>query len=94
MHKARLRETKAVVAVKLLRENIQFQVRIDILLLNLFLRIFRPLFTDQTRHSIESVLKAFSRVILQEVSMRSGIGQPGAFQPGVCRLGGAFSGPI
>ena len=69
VHKARLRETKAVVAVKLLRENIQFQVRIDILLLNLFLRIFRPLFTDQTRHSIESVLKAFSRVILQEVSM-------------------------
>jgi len=69
VHKARLRETKEVVAVKLLRENIQFQVRIDILLLNLFLRIFRPLFTDQTRHSIESVLKAFSRVILQEVSM-------------------------
>ena len=70
VHKAQLRETKTVVAVKLLRENIQFQVRIDILLLNLFLRIFRPLFTDQTRHSIESVLKAFSRVILQEVSMQ------------------------
>ncbi len=70
VHKAVLRETHTVVAVKLLRENIQLQVRIDIRLLNLFLKIFRPLFTDQTRHSIESVLKAFSQVILQEVSMR------------------------
>ena len=70
VHKAQLRETGQTVAVKLLRENIQFKVRIDILLLNLFLRIFRPLFTDQTRHSIESVLQAFSRVILQEVSMQ------------------------
>ena len=70
VHKAELRETHAVVAVKLLRENIQLQVRIDIRFLNLFLKIFRPLFTDQTSHSIESVLKAFTRVILQEVSMR------------------------
>ncbi len=69
VHKAVLRETHSVVAVKLLRENIQLQVRVDIRLLNLFLKIFRPLFTDQTRHSIESLLKAFSRVILQEVSM-------------------------
>jgi len=70
VHKAELRDSHTVVAVKLLRENIQLQVRIDIRLLDLFLKIFRPLFTDQTRHSIESVLKAFSRVILQEVSMR------------------------
>ncbi len=69
VHKAELRDSGQVVAVKLLRENIQFKVRIDILLLNLFLKLFRPLFTDQTRHSIESVLQAFSRVILQEVSM-------------------------
>lgn len=70
VHKARLKASGAVVAVKLLRFNIQFQVRVDILLLNLFLRMFRPLFTDQTRHSIESVLLAFSRVIVQEVSMQ------------------------
>jgi len=70
VHKAVLRDTHTVVAVKLLRENIQLQVRIDIRLLNLFLMVFKPLFTDQTNHSIESVLKAFSRVILQEVSMR------------------------
>jgi len=70
VHKAVLRESQTVVAVKLLRENIQLQVRIDIRQLNLYLKIFRPLFTDQTRHSIESLLNAFSRVILQEVSMR------------------------
>jgi len=69
VHKAQLKQTGQIVAVKLLRENIQFKVRIDILLLKLFLRLLRPLFTDQTRHSIESVLQAFSRVILQEVSM-------------------------
>jgi ubiquinone biosynthesis protein len=69
VHQARLRDSGATVAVKLLRENIQFKVKVDIFLLNLFLRFFRPLFTDQTRHSIESVLRAFTHVILQEVSM-------------------------
>ncbi|SEA79397.1 Predicted unusual protein kinase regulating ubiquinone biosynthesis, AarF/ABC1/UbiB family [Desulfuromusa kysingii] len=69
VHKAILAASGKTVAVKLLRENIQFQVRVDILLLNLFLKIFRPLFSDQTRHSIESVLQAFSLVIRQEVSM-------------------------
>jgi ubiquinone biosynthesis protein len=69
VHQARLKDSREIVAVKLLRENIQFKVKVDIFLLNLFLRIFRPLFTDQTRHSIESVLRAFTGVILQEVSM-------------------------
>jgi len=70
VHKAQLRDSGKIVAVKLLRENIQFKVRVDIFLLNVFLRLFRPLFTDQTRHSIESVLRAFTKVILQEVSMQ------------------------
>lgn len=69
VHRARLRATGQVVAVKLLRQDIRFVVQTDILLLNLFVRLFRPLFTDQTRHSIESVLRAFTRVIRQEVSM-------------------------
>jgi predicted unusual protein kinase regulating ubiquinone biosynthesis (AarF/ABC1/UbiB family) len=69
VHRARLRGSGEIVAVKLLRENIQFKVRVDIFLLNFFLGLFRPLFTDQTRHSIESVLRAFSQVIVQEVSM-------------------------
>lgn len=69
VHRARLRGDGQEVAVKLLRRNIRVQVQVDIVLLNLFLRVFRPLFTDQTRHSIESVLAAFTRVIRQEVSM-------------------------
>lgn len=69
VHRARVRATGQQVAVKLLRQDIRLQVQVDILLLNLFLRLFRPLFTDQTRHSIESVLSAFTRVIRQEVSM-------------------------
>lgn len=69
VHRARLRQDGQQVAVKLLRKNIRVQVQVDVFLLNLFLRLFRPLFTDQTRHSIESVLAAFTRVIRQEVSM-------------------------
>lgn len=70
VHKACLASSGEIVAVKLLRYNIQIQVRVDILLLNIFLRLFRRWFTDQTRHSIESVLRAFTQVILQEVSMQ------------------------
>ncbi|MBN1957232.1 MAG: AarF/ABC1/UbiB kinase family protein [Desulfuromonadales bacterium] len=69
VHKAILKDSGEILAVKLLRYNIQLQVRVDILLLNIFLRLFQRLFTDQTRHSIESVLRAFTQVILQEVSM-------------------------
>lgn len=69
VHRARLRDSGQEVAVKLLRQDIRCRVQVDILLLNLFLRLFRPLFTDQTRHSIESVLRAFTQVIRQEISM-------------------------
>lgn len=69
VHKARLKDSGDVVAVKLLRHNIQWVIRCDIVLLNLFLLLLRPLFSDQTRHSIEAVLKAFTEVIVQEVSM-------------------------
>ncbi len=69
VHRAVL-PTGEIVAVKLLRADIQLIVRIDIFLLTLFQRLFRPLFSDQTRHSIESVLRAFSQMIVQEVSMQ------------------------
>lgn len=59
-----------VVAVKLLRADIQLIVRIDIFLLTLFQWLFKPLFSDQTRNSIEAVLRAFSQMIIQEVSMQ------------------------
>jgi len=58
------------VAVKLRRNRIQRVVREDIRLLGCFLAIFHPLFSEYTRNSIESVLAAFSRTILQEVNMQ------------------------
>lgn len=69
VHRARIRPDGQEVAVKLLRRHIRLQVQVDILLLTGFLQLFRPLFSDQTRHSIESVLRAFTKVIRQEVSM-------------------------
>jgi ubiquinone biosynthesis protein len=60
-------ETK--VAVKLRREGIERVVRADIVILNLFNGVFRPLFSTTTRHSIESVISEFSSMILQECSL-------------------------
>lgn len=58
------------VAVKLRRNRIQRVVREDIRLLGWFLAILHPLFSEYTRNSIEAVLAAFSRTILQEVDMQ------------------------
>lgn len=69
VHRARLYDGDTPVAVKLLRKDIRTVVRIDIILLRMFLTLFRPLFSSQTRNSIEAVLRAFTEVILQEVSM-------------------------
>ena len=60
-------ETK--VAVKLRRDGIEKRVRADIRILSLFNRIFRPLFSHTTRHSVESVISEFSVMIIQECSM-------------------------
>jgi len=70
VHRARVHGIEGPVAVKLLRADIQLQVRVDIRLLGTFLTVFRPLFSDQTRNSIEAVLRAFTLVIRREVSMR------------------------
>ena len=58
-----------LVAVKLRRNRIERVVREDIRLLGWFLFFLRPLFSEYTRNSIESVLTAFRRTILQEVDM-------------------------
>jgi ubiquinone biosynthesis protein len=58
------------VAVKLRRNRIQRVVREDIRLLGWFLALLRPLFAEYTRNSIEAVLAAFRRTILQEVDMQ------------------------
>jgi predicted unusual protein kinase regulating ubiquinone biosynthesis (AarF/ABC1/UbiB family) len=60
-------ETK--VAVKLRREGIEKRVRADIRIISFFNRIFRPLFSHTTRHSVESVISEFGVMIVQECSM-------------------------
>lgn len=60
-------ETK--VAVKLRREGIEKRVRADIRIVSIFNRLFRPLFSHTTRHSVESVISEFSVMIVQECSM-------------------------
>lgn len=60
-------ETK--VAVKLRRDGIEKRVRADIRIVSLFNRIFRPLFSHTTRHSVESVISEFAVMIVQECSM-------------------------
>lgn len=58
------------VAVKLRREGIEKRIRADLRIVSLFNRLFRPLFSPLTRHSIESVIIEFSSMIIQECSMR------------------------
>jgi predicted unusual protein kinase regulating ubiquinone biosynthesis (AarF/ABC1/UbiB family) len=69
VHRARL-HTGEYVAVKLRRNRIEQVVRVDIRLLNWFLTLLRPLFSEYTHNSIEAVLSAFRRTILQEVDMQ------------------------
>ncbi len=57
------------VAVKLRRWGIARRVRADIRILNSFNRLFRPLFSHYTKHSIEAVISEFSVMILKEVSL-------------------------
>lgn len=69
VHRARLHSGE-LVAVKLLRNRIELVVREDIRLLGWVLALLQPLFSEYTRNSIEAVLAAFRRTILQEVDMR------------------------
>lgn len=68
VHEAWIDETTKV-AVKLRREGIEKQVRADIWILSFFNRLFRPLFSHTTRHSIESVISEFASMIVQECSL-------------------------
>ena len=68
VHRAVLQSGEQV-AVKLRRNRIERVVREDIRLLGWFLALLRPLFSEYTRNSIEAVLTAFRRTILQEVDM-------------------------
>jgi ubiquinone biosynthesis protein len=70
VHRAWLHDGKKV-AVKLRRNRIERVVREDIRILGWFLALLHPLFSEYTRNSIEAVLNAFRRTILQEVDMQA-----------------------
>nr|WP_307726466.1 AarF/UbiB family protein [Trichlorobacter sp.] len=69
VHRAVLQDGRQV-AVKLRRNRIERVVREDIRLLGWFLDLLHPLFAEYTRNSIEAVLAAFRKTILQEVDMQ------------------------
>lgn len=69
VHRALLQNGEQV-AVKLRRNRIERVVREDIRLLGWFLGLLHPLFAEYTRNSIEAVLAAFRKTILQEVDMQ------------------------
>ena len=57
------------VAVKLRRKDIKQRVITDIKIINFFNSLFKPLFSHYTKNSIEAVIKEFSSMILEEVSL-------------------------
>lgn len=57
------------VAVKLRRESIKAQVNADIKIISAFNLLFRPLFSELTKNSIEAVVGEFIKMIRQEVSL-------------------------
>ncbi|MCB4205187.1 AarF/ABC1/UbiB kinase family protein [Deferribacterales bacterium Es71-Z0220] len=57
------------VAVKLRRRGILEQVNADIRILNVFNRLFSPLFSQYTKNSIDAVLNEFSMMIRQETNL-------------------------
>lgn len=57
------------VAVKLRRLDIKEQVLADIRIISWFERLFRPLFSQQTKNSIEAVVSEFAKMIRKEVSL-------------------------
>jgi len=67
VHIAYLGEQK--VAVKLRREGIKEQILADIVIINFFNRLFRPLFSYYTKNSIEAVLSEFATMIQEEVNL-------------------------
>ncbi len=69
VHEAWL-DDKTKVAVKLRRLGIEKKVKADIKIINFFNTLFKPLFSHMTKNSIEAVVGEFSKMILQEVSLK------------------------
>ena len=68
VHIAYLENGKKV-AVKLRRKNIKEQVQADIKIIKYFNYLFKPLFSHNTKNSIEAVVSEFSKMIIEEVSL-------------------------
>ena len=68
VHRAVLKDGREV-AVKLRRFDIQNVIRADIKILNMFNSFFRPLFSENTKNSIDAVISEFSKMILKEVDL-------------------------
>lgn len=68
VHAARLNSGEKV-AVKLRREGIGRRVAADVRILRTFNRLFRPLFSHYTKHSVETVIEEFADMIVKEASM-------------------------
>jgi predicted unusual protein kinase regulating ubiquinone biosynthesis (AarF/ABC1/UbiB family) len=68
VHRATL-HTNEKVAVKLRRLDIDKQVKADIRIISYFNTLFKPLFSHTTKNSIEAIIKEFTVMILEEVSL-------------------------
>lgn len=68
VHTAYLKDGRKV-AVKLRRKGIKNQVLADIRIINIFNKLFTPLFSTYTKNSIEAVVDEFSKMIVEEVSL-------------------------
>ena len=70
VHKATLKDGTHV-AVKLRRHKIKERVLADIKIIGFFNKLFKPLFSQYTKNSIEAVIVEFGKMIKQEVSFRT-----------------------
>jgi predicted unusual protein kinase regulating ubiquinone biosynthesis (AarF/ABC1/UbiB family) len=68
VHRAVLKNGDTV-AVKLRRHDIQNVIQADIKILNFFNRFFRPLFSENTKNSLDAVISEFSKMIVKEVDL-------------------------
>ncbi|MGE4265879.1 MAG: ABC1 kinase family protein [Deferribacterales bacterium] len=68
VHKAKLIDGTEV-AVKLRRYDIENVIRADINILAFFQKLFKPMFSENTKNSLESVISEFSRMIMKEVDL-------------------------
>jgi len=68
VHQAELKDGRRV-AVKLRRFDIENRVKADINILNFFNKLFRPLFSENTKNSLDAVIAEFSKMIVKEVDL-------------------------